>query len=79
MIRIFFTASLLTVGIIYTGVYWATLGYCILFVRWLGKHRWSTVIIFSVVMTAAVYFGMEKGLRLPLPKSYLYKHDLFPF
>ncbi|NOY87378.1 MAG: hypothetical protein GXP52_08770 [Deltaproteobacteria bacterium] len=78
-VRIFFTAALLTVGIIYTGIYWATLGYCILFTRWLGKHRWRTVILFSVVMTVAVYFGMEKGLQLPLPKSFLYKRGLFPF
>ncbi|GBE14431.1 tripartite tricarboxylate transporter TctB family protein [bacterium BMS3Abin14] len=78
-VKIFFTASVFTVGIVYTGVYWAIIGYCLLFTRWLGKHRWSTVILFTVIMTAAVYFGMEKGLQLPLPKSFLYKKGLFPF
>jgi len=78
ILRIFFTATLLTVGIIYTGVYFATIGYCLLFVRWLGKHRWATVIIFTIIMTGAVYFGMEKGLKLPLPKSLLWRKGLFP-
>ena len=78
VIRIFFTATLLTIGIIYTGVYFATIGYCLLFVRWLGKHSWVTVIIFTIIMTGAVYFGMEKGLQLPLPKSLLWRKGLFP-
>jgi hypothetical protein len=78
VIRIFITATLLTVGIIYTGVYFATIGYCLLFVRWIGKHRWATVIIFTIIMTGAVYFGMEKGLKLPLPKSLLWRKGLFP-
>ncbi len=78
VVRIFFTAILLAIGIVYTGVYFATIGYCLLFVRWLGKHRWATVIIFTIIMTGAVYFGMEKGLKLPLPKSLLWRKGLFP-
>lgn len=76
--RIFLTATLMSIGIVYTGVYFATIGYCLLFVRWLGKHSWATVIIFTIVMTGAVYFGMEKGLQLPLPKSLLWRKGLFP-
>ena len=78
VLRIFFTATILTLGIIYPGVYFATIGYCLIFVRWLGKHNWATVIIFTIVMTGAVYFGMEKGLQLPLPKSLLWRKGLFP-
>ena len=78
IIRIFLTATMMAAGIVYTGVYFATIGYCLLFVRWLGKHSWATVIIFTIVMTGAVYFGMEKGLQLPLPKSLLWRKGLFP-
>lgn len=78
-IRIFFTAVLFTVGIIYLGVYIAGFVYSLLFSRWLGKHRWPTVIVFSVVLTLAIYYGMEKGLKLPLPKSPLYHKGWFIF
>ena len=78
-VKIFFTAVLLAAGIIYLGVYVSTLIYAVLFSRWLGKHKWSTCLIFSVVLTAAIFFGMEKGLKLSLPKSPLYWKGLFIF
>ncbi len=78
-IRIFFTSILITLGIIYLGVYLATFGYCLLFSRWLGKHRWPAVVVFSVITTLAVFYGMEKGLHIPLPKSPLYHKGLFLF
>ena len=78
-IRIFFTATLLSVGIVYLGIYIPTFLFSILFPRWLGKHRWIPTIIFAVILTAAVFYGMEKGLKLPLPKSFLYQKGLFIF
>ena len=78
-VKIFGTAVLLTVGIIYLGVYVATILYAALFSRWLGKHKWSTVVIFTVILTFAIWFGMEKGLKLSLPKSPLYWKGLFFF
>lgn len=78
-VKIFGTAVLLTVGIIYLGVYVATILYAALFSRWLGKHKWTTVVIFTVILTFAIYFGMEKGLKLSLPKSPLYWKGLFFF
>jgi putative tricarboxylic transport membrane protein len=78
-VKIFFTAVLLAVGIIYLGVYVATILYAALFSRWLGKHKWSTVVIFTVILTLAIFVGMEKGLKLSLPKSPLYWKGLFFF
>jgi len=78
-VRITFTSVLLTVGIVFLGVYFSTFFYAILFARWLGKHRWISCIAFAVIITMAIYFGMEKGLRITLPKSPLYEKDLFIF
>ncbi|UCD46605.1 MAG: tripartite tricarboxylate transporter TctB family protein [Deltaproteobacteria bacterium] len=78
-VKIFGTAVLLTVGIIYLGVYVATILYAALFSRWLGKHKWTTVVIFTVILTLAIFVGMEKGLKLSLPKSPLYWKGLFFF
>ena len=77
--KIAFTSLLVTVGIIFLGVYISTLFYCALFSRWLGKHRWPAVIAFSIITTLAIFFGMEKGLKIPLPKSIFYNKGLFWF
>ncbi len=78
-VRIAFTSLLITIGIIYMGVYISSLFYCALFSRWLGKHRWPAVIAFSLITTLAIFFGMEKGLKLLLPKSIFYQKGLFYF
>jgi hypothetical protein len=78
-IRIFFTATLLTVGIVYMGVYIPSFIFAVLFAKWLGHHRWVSTVVFGVILTLAVYYGMEKGLQIPLPKSFLYHKGLFLF
>lgn len=78
-LRIVFTASLLAIGIVNLGIYIPTFFFSVLFPRWLGKHRWVPTIIFAVILTACVFYGMEKGLKLPLPKSFLYSKGLFIF
>ena len=78
-VRITFTSVLYTVGIVFLGVYFSTLIFSVLFARWLGKHRWVSCIAFAVIITAFIFFGMEKGLKITLPKSPLYEKDLFIF
>lgn len=78
-IRITFTSVLFTVGIVFLGVYFSSFFYSILFARWLGKHRWVSCVAFAVIITAFIFFGMEKGLKITLPKSPLYEKNLFIF
>jgi putative tricarboxylic transport membrane protein len=78
-VRIFLTSVLITIGIVYLGVYIATLVYTLLFSRWLGRHRWPVAIAFAVLTTLAVFYGMEKGLRIPLPKSPFYRNGWLMF
>lgn len=79
VIRIAFTSVLLTIGIVFLGVYISTILYGILFARWLGKHRWISSIAFAIITAFVVFFGMEKGLKITLPKSPLYWKGLFIF
>ncbi len=79
VVRIAFTAVLLTIGIVFLGVYISTILYGTMFARWLGKHRWPASIAFALILTFAIFFGMEKGLKLTLPKSPLYWKGLFIF
>jgi ABC-type polysaccharide/polyol phosphate export permease len=76
-IRIAGTSLLFSIIIVYAGVYFAMLIFSPIFVRWLGKHSWPTVILFTIGVTLAIYFGMEVGLRIPLPRSPLYMQGKF--
>ncbi|UCG39155.1 MAG: tripartite tricarboxylate transporter TctB family protein [bacterium] len=78
-IRVLALSIGLTVAISYLGVYISTFIFCAIFSRWLGKHRWPAVVAFTFITTLAVYFGMEKGLSIALPKSPLYYKGLFIF
>ena len=78
-IRIFFTATLLTVGIVWMGVYYPTFVFSLIFAKWLGQHKWWSTVAFAVIVTMAVYFGMEQWLQIPLPKSFLYYKGIFVF
>ena len=77
VIRITFTSIVLTIGIVFMGVYISTFFYSIWFARWLGKHRWVSCVLFAVIMTLAIFFGMEKGLKITLPKSLFYEKEMF--
>ena len=76
-IKIATTALLFSIIIVYAGVYFAILIFAPIFVRWLGKHNWLTVVIFTIGITIVIYVGMEVGLKLPLPRSPLYMQGKF--
>jgi len=76
-IKIAATALLFTIILVFAGVYFAMLIFAPLFVRWLGRHNWPTVIMFTIGITLAIYFGMEVGLKIPLPRSPLYMQGKF--
>lgn len=61
------------------GAYIAIALYSALFSGWLGKHRWYSVLAFAILTPIIVYFGMEKGLMVPLPKSPVYARGWLPF
>ncbi len=76
-IKIAFTALIFSIILVYAGVYFAMLIYAPLFVRWLGKHSWRSTIMFTIVIVLVIYFGMEVGLKIPLPRSPMYMHGTF--
>jgi hypothetical protein len=77
VVRIAVTSLLFTIIFVYLGCYFAMLIFAPIFVRWLGKHSWPAVIAYTVIITATIYLGMEVGLKIPLPRSFLYMQDKF--
>lgn len=73
------TSALFCVLMAVVGTYIATAAYAALFSAWLGKHRWYSVLVFAILTPVIIYFGMERGLLIPLPKSPVYARGWLPF
>ena len=76
-VRIAAACLLFSVIVVYAGVYFAMLIFSPIFVRFIGKHSWPATIAFTVIIVLVIYFGMEVGLKIPLPRSPLYMQDKF--
>lgn len=78
-IWVFLTSTLFAFIVLYLGMYVAIAVYAALFSAWLGRYPWHVVLAFSVIATLAVFYGMEKGLMIFLPKSPAYYKGWFLF
>ncbi|MFQ5827338.1 MAG: tripartite tricarboxylate transporter TctB family protein [Dehalococcoidia bacterium] len=79
MIWVFLTSTLLALMIWMLGMYIATVVFALLFAIWLGRHSWYVALSFAILMALVVFYGMEKGLTIPLPKSPGYAKGWLPF
>lgn len=60
------------------GFYGMTALYVGGFVRWYGRHSWSAAVAAGILTAVALYVGLERGFRIPLPRS-LWYGTLLPF
>jgi putative tricarboxylic transport membrane protein len=55
--------------ILYIGIYAASVLLIAIFMKWLGRYRWSLAISVSVGVTVLNYLLFEKWFLVPLPKG----------
>jgi hypothetical protein len=55
----------------FIGLYIAAGLYLALYMRWIGKHRWITVLAISILLPLISYFVFDKYFLIPLPKGRL--------
>lgn len=55
----------------YTGLYLAAGLYLAVYMRWIGKHRWITVLAVSILLPLSGYLVFEKWFLIPLPEGRL--------
>lgn len=73
-----FVPSAIYVGLIgFIGIYVASALFIAVFMRWLGRFRWHTIIIVSVAVPFSLFLIFELWFLLPLPKGPL--EDLFGY
>ncbi len=73
-----FVPSVIYVGLIgFIGIYAASALFIAVFMRWLGRFRWPTIILVSVAVPFSLFLIFELWFLLPLPKGPL--EDLFGY
>lgn len=51
------------------GLYVSSALYMALYMRWIGRHRWSLVILLSVGLPLVTFLVFEKWFLVPMPKG----------
>ncbi|MGH7773533.1 MAG: tripartite tricarboxylate transporter TctB family protein [Candidatus Binatia bacterium] len=52
------------------GLYPAAFIYMAVYMRWIGKNRWITTLLVSILLPVASYFIFDKWFLIPMPKGY---------
>ncbi len=61
----------------FIGLYLAAGLYLAVYMRWIGKHRWITVLAVSILLPLSGYLIFEKWFLIPLPEGSLTGHLRF--
>ncbi len=51
------------------GLYVATTLYMAVYMRWIGRFPWLSVVVVSVVVSAVTFFVFEIWFLVPMPKG----------
>lgn len=55
----------------YVGLYLSAGLYLAVYMRWIGRHRWITVVLVSVLVPFAGYVLFDKWFLIPMPRGSL--------
>jgi putative tricarboxylic transport membrane protein len=67
--RVLLPAVGLVVAMQWVGLYVASAVYMAVYMRWIGHHRWITVVAVSVGITVAIFLIFETWFLVPMPKG----------
>src|SRR5262245_4987075 len=67
--RVLLPAVGLVVAMPWVGLYVASAVYIAFYMRWIGHHRWGTVVAVSVGITVAIFLVFETWFLVPMPKG----------
>jgi len=54
----------------YVSAYFAIFLFLLFFIRFIGRHAWSTSVAVSALFPVGVFFLFESGMKILLPKGY---------
>lgn len=73
--KLFATTSIAILAMLvltnYISAYAAIFLFLLFFIRFVGRHRWTTSIAVSALFPVGVFFLFEAGMKILLPKGYI--------
>lgn len=74
-LKMFVTTSIAIFGMLfltaYISAYAAIFLFLMFFIRFVGRHKWSTSVAVSALFPIGVFFLFESGMKILLPKGYI--------
>ena len=71
VLRVVLPAALMVFLTQYIGLYVAAALYMAFYMRLIGKHRWRTVLLISILLPAGFYYVFDKLFLIPMPSGTL--------
>jgi len=71
VLRVVLPAALMVFLTHYIGLYVAAALYMAFYMRLIGKHRWRTVLLISILLPAGFYYVFDKLFLIPMPSGTL--------
>jgi putative tricarboxylic transport membrane protein len=78
LLKVGIPAAVAIAAVPHLGLYIVTVAYVGGFAAWYGGYRWYVTVPGAIAGAAMLYWGLERGFRIPLPKSVWYGSGL-PF
>jgi putative tricarboxylic transport membrane protein len=70
MVTLVMVPTIIYVGLIHwLGIYVSSAIYIALFMWWLGKYKWATIVPVSLGVNVAIFLMFEIWFKVPLPKG----------
>jgi len=69
VVAVIIPTTVFVVLIPWIGIYMSSVLLIALFMKWLGKYRWTIVAAVSITVPLATFFVFEKWFLVPLPKG----------
>jgi hypothetical protein len=69
VLKIFVPSAIYVALIGFIGIYVASALFIAVFMRWLGRFGWATIVILSVAVPFCLFLIFERWFLLPLPKG----------
>ncbi len=69
VLKVLWPATAAVVLMQVTGLYVASALYMAFYMRWVGRHRWTTVVALGVGVPLVTFFVFEKWFLVPMPKG----------
>jgi putative tricarboxylic transport membrane protein len=71
VLQVVIPATLMVAATEYIGLYVAAAIYMCIYMRWIGKHSWKTVLPITLIVPSVTWYVFEKLFLIPMPQGSL--------